>query len=454
MVINAIEHRWDMFEISPNIVQHQFELAQGYASNAFGIAQGLLRDLANIAGSLSQIDTNVVLEGITLDVPAFTSVKPVRPDFTMNVFSPPDKAPFNNIDLSDLTVPSVDEIIVRTDQIDPQAGGYSSALLTALKAKILRDITNGGSGLGEDIERQLWQRDEERDLLDHQRAMDRIRAEWSASGLPLPDGALISSLTQEEVDYVNRRLDKNRMIAIEMAKIADANTRFAVEQASRLEKILMDFQGTLQQRIFEASKATADLQIQTINAEIAKQRIMVDIYKTIADVRIEDAKAVVQIYTAEVQAYAAEIQAESTRIDSIVRTFLAQVEMYKADVSVYSALTDVEIKILDAQLRIAIERANLTLKNAELQIRQYEALNGLKIEAIKAEGSVAAQLVAGALSGLSAQASMSASDSAGYSFNPDALPIAELNAQSALQIESMKEQAAAAAAAAAAESGG
>jgi hypothetical protein len=285
----------------------------------------------------------------------------------------------------------------------------------------------------------MFERDQERDLLDHQRAMDRIRAEWSASGLPLPDGALAQALTQEEVDYVNRRLDKTRLISIEMAKIADANTRFAVEQASRLEQILMDFQKTIQQRIFEASKATADLQIQTINAEIAKQRIMTDVYKTIADVRIEDAKAIVEIYTAEVQAYTAQIQAETTRIDSIVRTFLAEVEMYKADVSVYSALTDVEIKILDAQLRIAIERATLTLKNAELQIRQYESLNGLKIEAIKAEGTIAAQLVAGALSGIHASAQMSASDSAGYSFNASEVELEPGREQLQRDLEASKE---------------
>jgi hypothetical protein len=432
-VTDAIEHRWDLLEISPNVVQGQFEQAQAYAKDAYNIAKGLLQALSNIANGLNQIDTNVVLEGVTLDVPTFTSLKPVQPSFTMNTYSPPDHPTFNNIDLSDLTVPSVDNIIVRTDAIDPQAGGYSSPLLTALKARILYDIVNGGSGLGADIEQQMWDRDEARSLLDHQKAMDRIRSEWSTSGLPLPDGALIAALTQEEIDYVNRRSDQTKTIAIEMAKIADANTRFAIEQASRLEQILMNFQQVLQQRIYEASVATAKLQIEVVNAEIAKQRIMTDIYRTVADVRIETAKAIVSIYTAEVQAYAAQIQAEATRIDSIVRTFLAQVEMYKADVSVYSAITDVEIKILDAQLRIAIERAELTIKNAELQIRQYEALNGLKIEAIKAEGSVAAQLVAGALSGIHAGAQISASNSADYSYSASAVEVAADQAAAAAQ---------------------
>lgn len=453
-ITDAIQHRWDMFETSPNIVQAQFEAAQGYAASAFQIAQGLLQALASIATSISSIDTNVVLEGISLDVPQFTDLKPVQPSFTMQQFSPPDHPAFQNIDLSDLVIPDPSSIMVRTDQVDPQAGGYSSQLLTALKAKMLRDIVNGGSGLGADIEQQLWDRDEARSLLDHQKAMDRIRAEWSTSGLPLPDGSLISALTQEEVDYVNRRGDQTKTIAIEMAKIADANTRFAVEQASRLEQILMSFQQTLQQRIFEASVATAKMQIETINAEIAKQRIMTDVYKTIADVRIEDAKAIVEIYTAQVQAYTAQIQAESTRIDSIVRTFLAQVEMYKADVSVYSALTDVEIKILDAQLRVAIERANLTLKDAELKIRQYEANKGLQIEAIKAEGSIAAQLVAGALAGIHASAQMSASDSAQYGWDASAVDLEPGKEQLARDLEASKEQNALAIAQLQAESSG
>jgi hypothetical protein len=107
--------------------------------------------------------------------------------------------------------------------------------------------------------------------------------------------------------------------------------------------------------------------------------------------------------------------------------------MYKADVSVYEAITTVEIKILDAQLRVAIEKAELIIKNAELQIRQYEALNGLKIEAIKAEGSVAAQLVAGALSGIHAGAQMSASDSADYNYSASAVEIAADQAAAAGQ---------------------
>ena len=70
------------------------------------------------------------------------------------------------------------------------------------------------------------------------------------------------------------------------------------------------------------------------------------------------------------------------------------------------------MEIIRTQTSLAVSRAELYLKNADIQIREYEALTGLRIEVIKAMGAIVAQEVAGALSSIHAAAQMSRQDSA------------------------------------------
>jgi C4-type Zn-finger protein len=394
-------------------VETQFGLARDYVTQARELATGLLNSLSTISDSIHQIDTNVVLAGADYAITPFTGVKPTKPDVTVNIGSPPARAVFNNIDLSDLTIPNISGLIIHTDPINAAVVTYESALLTALKARLLADVQT-------DIDRPLietakWNRARARDLLTHQDLLAQKRAEWSKSGLPMPDGALFAAIEAEDIRYANVYDDRSGQIAIEESNLAIKVRQDAVTQATQLEGILMNFLQTTQQRLFEASRATVEAQIQVYNAEVAKYRMMTDIYQTLANVRLTEAKTKVDIYIAEVTGYKAEVEAEATRIDAVVKAFSAEVDGYRADTQVYQALSTVEVEILRTQTNLAVSRAQLYSENARIQIAQYEALTGLRIEAIKAMGAIVAQEVAGALSSIHAAASMSRSDSASAS---------------------------------------
>jgi hypothetical protein len=415
-----------LWDTVPSIVETHFTDAQQYAQSAFNIAQTLLASLQNIASKLQQIDTNVVIEGVDYSVDKFTGVRPTAPNLSVNMPSAPDKANFKDINLP--TEPDLTGInFGSVGNIDPAVQYYSSTLLTAIKARLLIDVTTDLDR--PDIEAAKWARATERDLLEHYDNMDRIRSYWAMGHLPLPDGALIAGLEAEEVRFGNRRQDRDREIMIAESDLAIKNMREATAQAIQIEHILSTFLNTVQDRIFQASKASAEMQIAVINAQIAQKRMMTDLYTAIVNARIAEARALVDIYTSEVQAFTASVHAESERLNAYINVFKSEVDAYVADSTVYKAVTSTEVAILDAQLKMAISRADLYLKNADIQIKEYEWLNGIKVEAIKAEGSIAAQLVAGALSGIHAAADIGAHVTGSDSYD-----------ESAVEIEQMREE--------------
>ncbi len=393
-------------------VEQQFDLARDYATSARTIADTLLNTLATFASTIDGIDTTVILESTDYDVTPFTAEKPDAPDTTMNIGSPPTKGVFNNVDLSDLTIPDLTGLTLSTGSIDAAAATYDSPLLTALKARLLADVQTDIDRPS--VETHKWNRGRARDLLTHQANLDSIRADWSKSGLPMPDGALMAAIEAENVRYANAYDDRSGQIAIEEGNLAIQVRQSAIAQAIQLESILMNFLNTVQERLFQASKATVEAQVQVYNAEVAKYRMMTDIYQMIANVRIAQAKNYIEIYLAEVTAFKTTVEAEAARVDALAKVFSSEIDGYRADVQAYQALSGVEAEILRTQTQLAVSRAELYLKNADIQIRQYEQLTGLRIEAMKAMGSIIAQEIAGALSGIHAQASMSRQDSADY----------------------------------------
>lgn len=399
-----------IYEAAVEEVKQQFDLARSYATDARGKAETLLNSLTTISKSIEQIDTHVTIEGVNFNPTPFTGVRPPPPDFTINNMpSRPSNGNFKNIDLSDLTIPDLSELTVHTDSINAAAVTYDSALLAALKARLLADVQIDIDRPS--IETAKWNRARARDLLTHQDIYAQKRAEWSKSSLPLPDGVLVAAIEVEDIRYANVYDDRSGQIAIEEANLAVKVRQDAVTQATQLESILMNFLQTTQQRIFEASRATIEAQLQVYNAEIAKYRMMTDIYQALANVRIAEAKTLVEIFVAEVTAFKAEVEAEVARVEALIKTFTAEVDAYRADVQVYDALTRFESEILKTQTSLVISRSQLYLENARIQITEYEALTGLRIEAIKAMGAIVAQEVAGALSSIHASAGMSRSDS-------------------------------------------
>jgi hypothetical protein len=267
-----------------------------------------------------------------------------------------------NIPIDDITAPNVDDF-TGTAPTAPIVELHMPDDLTeidevenAIHDKILHDLQEGGPSIPEAVEEAIFKRESERAELLLNDELDQIRTEWSKTGFTLPNGILMANLSQAIINHNNKRKDVSRDIAIKSFELSDQNTRFIVEKG-------------------------------------------------------------LQWYATRIETYKAKVQAEIARVDAIVRTFLGQVEVYKGEAQVYTAIVDVKIKKFDAQVRAVMMRAELIIKDAEIDMKNYEILNNLKIEAMKAIGGINAQIVAGALSSVSAAVHLQASDAANYNYS-------------------------------------
>jgi hypothetical protein len=271
-----------------------------------------------------------------------------------------------NVMVDDLTPPSIDDFVGTPPGAAPDITlnlpndlAESDAVNEAIRAKLLHDITEGSPAVPEEIEDAIFNRENERSVLLLADELDRISAEWSKRRFTLPNAILAALITQAEIDHANKRKDVSRDIAIKSFELSDANTKFAIEKG-------------------------------------------------------------IAWYAMRIQTYTAKVQAEIARIEAIVKAYIGEAQVYQATAQVYSTLTDAKVKKFDAEVKMALTRAELIIKDAELDMKNYEILNNLKIEAMKAISGVSAQLVAGALSSVSASAHISASNSASYAYSPPA----------------------------------
>ena len=130
-----------------------------------------------------------------------------------------------------------------------------------------------GTGLGADVEDALWNRQEERDLLDLQEAKDRVTAEWAARGFGLPDGVLTMLLMDLETKHSDARLTASREIAVKQAELALNNAHFAIESKIKEAEIWANVaikQADINLNAFTGTMS-AQMEIAKAMAQIASQ---------------------------------------------------------------------------------------------------------------------------------------------------------------------------------------
>jgi hypothetical protein len=299
-------------------------------------ALSLLNALGSFA-SFNPIDTSVGWVDVPLPTHGSLGDLPIKPT------------------LSDIPAPPISFDFTQTP--------YVSTLLSALKDKLETDILVGSTGLSLGIEQEIYDRESERDRLELADTMDRIAVRWAESGFTLPDGILTAQTSMADVTYQNQRLDKSRKIAEDSFKTAVENTRFTIEQASKLEDILMRFNTSDNEMKIKAATAILQSGIQIFEALIKEKLANVDLYK-------------------------------------------AEAQAYEANANALGAIARVDVAYFEAQAGYNAARANVSLKEIEMQIKQLEVQLSINAEIAKAIADVGSRLAAGALSSVNAGVSL------------------------------------------------
>ena len=264
---------------------------------------------------------------------------------------------------------------------------YQTSLLDAIKEKLESDVVNGGTGLGAEIENDIWERNQERDALALADILEKTTNEWVARGFDFPNGMLNGMLMPLEVEYMHKRTDTSRDIAIKQAELAQANTHFAIEQGKALEQILINWANLVAERTFEASKAYTQALLAGFEAEMKKQQLLLDQYKTDASVFAELLKAeVTKLERFRIEADVNKIISDfdKNRVDSYkaqVDAIETMIKSYAQEVEAAKIIAEIQ-KIRMEAFKVAVEAyvARVNSKTAEYGMYTSE-WNGEKTKA-------------------------------------------------------------------------
>jgi hypothetical protein len=268
------------------------------------------------------------------------------------------------------TKPTLDEIGDPAINFEYTEDPYVSTLLTELKAKLLKDLQDGGIGLSSAVENEIYDREEERDIRQLSDEIDRISTRWSESGFSMPDGILTAMTSWANIEYQNKKSDKSRKIAEDSEKLAIDNIHFTIEKSTTLEQVLMQYNASSNKNKIDAATAIMEAGIKVFEANVNKVLADVDLYK-------------------------------------------AEAQAYEANAKALGAVAEVDIALYDAQTKYNVAKSDIAVKQIDLQIKQLEVQLNITNDIARATADVASRLAAGAMSAVNASASIgwSGSDS-------------------------------------------
>ena len=343
---NTTEEVAGLVDVAKNTVMDRFSLVTAYADDA---TKSAMEQLTKLEIAAEEFDFQIPSIGWFFPAPISLKFDPGTPPVAPTV---------------ELPMPAFPDAPIL----------QAITLTTGILAYLENVLATGATGVNPAVEDLIWRREQERAQLARDEARSNLTAEWGKRGFDLPDGVLVATLTQEEIDYRNKRLDLSRDIAIKQYELAFENTKFIITQILAMEKILID--------------ATA-----------------------------EGNKITIMEYSAQMEGAKVEVQAAVERLKALVDLYKGQGDVYKARADAQAKIAEVDIKGAEATINVAIAQMQLFLKQAELRMHNAEAIAKVRVAAAEGGGRIAAQLAAGAMAGISVQAHLSASGNIGKSYS-------------------------------------
>lgn len=335
---------------SKKIVKDRYGDVELLADEWLDTAKDFIEKISSYIDDIDGINTKITVPDVDFEVP-------------IDLIGLINDIPSNPIKESDYILNIPDELVWNYSE-DP----YTSDLLLKLQARLKNIIVNGGGALAS-IEDDIFARETERDALVNEDAKTKAADNWAKRNFELPGVGLFSAITQVDVEYQNKRLDKSRAIAEESRKAEIQMEQNAFAEANKIEATTMDWNSKHNDRKLEAAKAIIQYGLSIITAKL-------------------------QVLDAKVKAY-----------NLVVQAYVARVEATKAVIDAFTSVTDAKVRYYVAKVQAAI--AELDAKVKEMQARA-----GIIVDADKAQAQIAAQIAAGALAAIHVQASISSGYSA------------------------------------------
>jgi len=413
-------------------VTGQTETLSSYATEAIASAEGALNTLGSgdygyiAGGTLSPIGTFIPYpvtliapppnpdignapEGIEIEIPQ----KPTRPTITLPTSPnlkeltvpplPPTTMPtMDTVDLPegiDIELPELPEIDIKDFEIEPpdpinldipewsfdidDVLVSDDPMVVAMIARLKSNIVNGGTGLTAAIEDAIWARDLERMEQQLSDSTDKVVSMWAKKGFSLPDGLLAHSLSEVQKEYMNKKIDRAREIAIEQAKLEQTNLFKSMEIATNLVFKLIEEMTRHADLVFRTQESTAKFFNEYIRLQIEAQNSIIEVFR----VRVQMYEISVRANLTKVEVYKAQIDGElakSNLNESDVRRYSAEITAAVAKYKGVLEADDIIARIFSAEVQGVLAQSQVN----ESMVRAYaEEIRGVmqEVEVYKAE---------------------------------------------------------------------
>lgn len=398
------------------LVSEKFEDAKAYAGSAFEEANQYLEVLSVLfaTAEMPKIDISYDFQEIALDA-EIESKRPDPPsdeDMTPTIPTVPSMGVLESVIVPDVDVPVDDTGQLVTSFVYDEYP-YSSQLADAVRAALLNYVTNGGTGLGADVEAAIWARAQARQDIQNERVYNEALAFFSSRGFDIPPGALVGRLSEALAEQTRANAQLNYEIMIEQARLAQDMTKHTLQVSVQFEGVEKQHASEIANRALEKAKSACDVIIRVYSAKVAAYAARVDAARTKAQVaevtaNVQMAKNTntVDVYRAQVDAYRSQVAAELGIVESVAKVYGYKIAGYKADADVAISLLEAQIKVFEGKLQQATNQTTLSLKEAELTLNSYLGALALQEKAAEGGASVSAQLAASALNSVNASAAL------------------------------------------------
>jgi len=260
-------------------------------------------------------------------------------------------------------------------------------LYVVIKNRLKENILYGGTGLTPEVEDAIWNRDLERNEQALMDSVDKVTTNWAKRGFPLPDGLLAHSIAELQKEYMNRRIDRSREIAVEQAKLEQSNIFKSMEIGTGLYQICNDLLLKYVAQTLETQKAVAAFFNQYVDLQIKAQSNVVDIYKAQASVyeaKIRTELGKVDVFKAQIEAELAkanlnhqQVQLYSAQITAEIARYNGEIAMNKGIIDIFSAQVQsilAQAQIDETRLRAYAESVRAIIAQAEVYRAQLNAI--------------------------------------------------------------------------------
>lgn len=313
--------------VSQEIVREKYDLTKAFADEYSALAQGFIEEVKNTILDMVNFEPTIVVEDLDI------------------ILEEDWQSLIDNIPVSSLTADDYDIQLPTGLEYNFNAEAYVSSLYDNLRAEFNDIIENDHVGLSVATRDAMFDWESEKDILINQDAKDAVLDNMASRGFEEPSVGIFNAVTQIDVEYQNKQLDKARKITELTEKISLEMLQKVMEEGVKLEGVTQDYWIKFNLLRLDAAKASLEYGLKVI------------------DVAIKRLEALVGAYEMEVRAYVARVGAIKAIIDAQVAIIEGKVKYIMAKIQAQIAELDAKIKLL--QMKYGVEQ-DATMKLAAL----------------------------------------------------------------------------------------